>query len=282
MFVLALLAVSHAANAVSIFSSSLRIAQPWHPRFSRVRLADGSIGLERVEDSMPVFLQEDSQQSEHCDCDDRAPKRSGAHEAPAKVEQKSDAVDAVLDAVLPEPAIQEQPPTSASVELKSPSRSASVDLKSLKQEESKLERQEAEIHRQVMLLQRQVQRAEETEQVQQPTLQELPQRQWQNAFQAPRTPQQWQSLLQMPQVPQPAEAVQQPPQALQQPWQNLPQNPQAWAMPQAVYPQLPFQVQGFPAVGVQPQPQPQVAASWPMMTNYAQMMPAPMQYAGFR
>lgn len=258
IIILVLLVVSR-ANAVSIFSSSLRIAQPWHPRFSRVRLDDGSIGLERVEDSMPVFLQEDSHHSEHCDCDDRAPK--GA------------AVDAVLDAVLPEPTMQEQPPSLASVELKSPPRSGSVDLKSLKQAESKLERQEAEIHRQIMLLQRQVERAEEPEQEQQTALQELPQQQWQNSFQAPRAPQQWQSLLQMPQV-------QQPPQALLQPWQNLQQNPQAWAMPQAVYPQLPMQVQGFPAVGVQPQPQ--VAAGWPMMANYAQMMPAPMQYAGFR
>lgn len=256
MIVLALLAISH-ASAVSIVSSSLRIAQPWHPRFSRVRLADGTISLERVEDSMPVFLQEDAEQSEHCDCDDRAPEKSTARKVTAlvQVEHKAAAVDTVLDAVLPVPAVQEQPRSSAS-----------VDLKSLKQAESNLEQQEAEIHRQMMLLQQRVQQAEQSEQVQQPTPQQLPQ-QWQNSFQAPQAPQQWQSMLQMPQAPQ-------------QPWQNLPQNPQAWAMPQAVYPQLPMQVPGYPGVGVQPQPQ--MAGGWPMMANYAQMMPAPMQYGAFR
>eukprot|EP00930_Biecheleria_cincta_P086899 TRINITY_DN76158_c0_g1_i1.p1 TRINITY_DN76158_c0_g1~~TRINITY_DN76158_c0_g1_i1.p1 ORF type:complete len:269 (+),score=74.49 TRINITY_DN76158_c0_g1_i1:62-868(+) len=258
MLVLALLAISH-ASAVSIVSSSLRIAQPWHPRFSRVRLADGSISLERVEDSEPMFLQEDAEQSEHCDCDDRASEKSIARKATALVqlEHKTGAVDAVLDAVLPVPAaVQEQPRSSVS-----------VDLKSLKQAESTLERQEAEIHRQMMLLQQRVQQAEQSEQVQQPALQQIPPQQWQNSFQAAQAPQQWQSMLQMPQAPQ----------APQQPWQQMPQSPQAWAMPQAVYPQLPMQVQGY-----QMQPQPQMAASWPMMPNYAQMMPAPMQYAGFR
>lgn len=213
---------------------------------------------------MPVFLQEDAEQSEHCDCGDRAPEKNTAHKGTAlvQVEHKAAALDAVLDAVLPVTvqAVQEQLHSSASVE-----------LKSLKQAESTLEREEAEIHRQMMLLQQRVQQAEQSEQVQQPPLQQLPQ-QWQNSFPAQQAPQQWQSMLQMPQSPQ-------------QPWQNMPQNPQAWAMPQAVYPQMPMQVQGFPGAGVQPQPQ--MAGGWPMMPNYAQMMPAsmqpaPMQYGGFR
>eukprot|EP00931_Biecheleriopsis_adriatica_P122564 TRINITY_DN9756_c0_g1_i1.p1 TRINITY_DN9756_c0_g1~~TRINITY_DN9756_c0_g1_i1.p1 ORF type:complete len:331 (+),score=91.95 TRINITY_DN9756_c0_g1_i1:64-1056(+) len=320
LWLLAIVPVTKASFLTS--SSSLRIPQPWHPHLARVRLPDGSLGLEKRSTGLqedPILLQVGSEkETERCNCDQAQAEKP---DLPSGTSTMQDKLPAQVQVAAP---MQQQVPLPP------------LDLNALKQSESVLEQEEAKLHQQVLLAQQRVQQAEQASgkfqvpaaspQMPQPAqwqaLQQLQPVQWQAQqqfaqqgwpiqpvyaqmpMQAPGTPnmqtqpQQMQqmagSYAQMPMQGPGNPNMQTQPQQMQQmagayaqiPMQG-PGTPNMPTQPQQMqqmtgFAQMPMQGPGTPNMPTQPQQMQQLAGGYPWASNFGQFMPPPLQYAGWR